>query len=844
MDLFSDCDSLSESSTGSDDQQDDIELLYGGQASNILSCLQESIGKIDDLLSVEMGFNYGDIVSSISDPTGQTGRVVHVNMLVDLENLHGKAIKDVNSKKIAKIRSLSVGDYVLLGPWVGKVEKIKEDRVAVLFDDGSKSSFTTADGGEEKIIPLMCPDLLEDSDQFPYYPGQRVQVELSSTAHSTSDQWLCVAWKGRRNKGTISSVEAGVVYVDWLSCALVDSDMIVPLTPPSCLQEAANLNLLSCFSHANWQLGDWCVLPDLESEIFVIIKTKTKVDVMWQDGSHSFAVDANSLFQVNVVDAHDFWPTQFVLEKGSCEDPVHVSGKQRWGVVKTYDSKERMAKVEWYNLDPNPNHDVNGTSWDRMEETVSAYELVEHPDYSFCYGDVVFQIQKVDVFGEEKKQHVEEQNHLSRVGTVCGFKDGNVLVEWANGCATKVAPYEIFRMDKSEQVSSSSMNLSSQRETIEQATIQEFSNSSNQPKEKSLLVCLLPQAAVEIFSSIIGSFFGSQSTSQSDHSFSEQHGYELVSDVESEPTAENFQIFGEGNSQQPLFSQDSKMTESFKRFDMASDCSDHHFFDAAASKGLRTSIQMKRGWLKRVQMEWSMMAKDLPESIYVRVYEERMDLLRAVMIGSPGTPYHDNLFFFDIFLPPEYPHEPPLVHFISCGLRLNPNLYETGKVCLSLLNTWMGSGSEVWNPERSSLLQILISIQALVLNRKPYFNEAGYDKQKGTPEGEKNSASYNENAFLVSCKYMFYLLRKPPKNFEAFVDEHFIKCSHNILSACKAYMQGARVGCAFGDENREDEEENMRGTSTGFKIMLSKMFPKLSEAFSAKGVDCSQFVNM
>ena len=37
-----------------------------------------------------------------------------------------------------------------------------------------------------------------------------------------------------------------------------------------------------------------------------------------------------------------------------------------------------------------------------------------------------------------------------------------------------------------------------------------------------------------------------------------------------------------------------------------------------------------------------------------------MDLLRAAIVGAPGTPYHDGLFFFDIYLPPEYPHEPPV----------------------------------------------------------------------------------------------------------------------------------------------------------------------------------------
>lgn len=115
-----------------------------------------------------------------------------------------------------------------------------------------------------------------------------------------------------------------------------------------------------------------------------------------------------------------------------------------------------------------------------------------------------------------------------------------------------------------------------------------------------------------------------------------------------------------------------------------------------------------------------------------------------------------------IYLIPEY-FVVQLVHYHSGGLRLNPNLYESGKVCLSLLNTWTGSGTEVWDPKSSTVLQVLLSLQALVLNDKPYFNEAGYDKQIGRADGEKNSITYNENAFLLSCKSMMYVIQKPPK---------------------------------------------------------------------------------
>jgi ubiquitin-protein ligase len=111
-------------------------------------------------------------------------------------------------------------------------------------------------------------------------------------------------------------------------------------------------------------------------------------------------------------------------------------------------------------------------------------------------------------------------------------------------------------------------------------------------------------------------------------------------------------------------------------------------------------------------------------TIYVRVFEDHMDILRAVMVGASGTPYHDGLFFFDLQLPPSYPAEPPLVHYRSFSLHVNPNLYPSGTVCLSLLNTFGGQHkAELWSPEASTILQVVVSIQGLVLTAQPYYNE-------------------------------------------------------------------------------------------------------------------------
>lgn len=71
------------------------------------------------------------------------------------------------------------------------------------------------------------------------------------------------------------------------------------------------------------------------------------------------------------------------------------------------------------------------------------------------------------------------------------------------------------------------------------------------------------------------------------------------------------------------------------------------------------------------------------------------------------------------------------------------------------------------------------------------------------------------------------------------MEEHFSQRCKYILLACKAYMEGAAVGTASGCT---ENGENSNGCSVGFKIMLAKLFPKLVEAFSSKGIDCSQFI--
>jgi len=140
-------------------------------------------------------------------------------------------------------------------------------------------------------------------------------------------------------------------------------------------------------------------------------------------------------------------------------------------------------------------------------------------------------------------------------------------------------------------------------------------------------------------------------------------------------------------------------------------------------------------------------------SIFVRVPENRLDLPRVLITGPHDTPYSNGLFFFDCFLK-DYPDTPPMVRFLTTGngkVRFNPNLYNCGEVCLSLLGTWQGPG---WNPGSSTLLQVLVSCQGLILGtEEPFYNEPGYEIYKGTKECRKESNRYNTELRKQTLKW-------------------------------------------------------------------------------------------
>jgi len=138
--------------------------------------------------------------------------------------------------------------------------------------------------------------------------------------------------------------------------------------------------------------------------------------------------------------------------------------------------------------------------------------------------------------------------------------------------------------------------------------------------------------------------------------------------------------------------------------------------------------------------------------------DESIDLsqINTIIIGSKDTPYHGGFFWIKLEPNARYPFESPKGTFMSpfSRLRIHPNLYCEGKICLSILGTWAG-------PPWTSLLNfssIILSIQSILCDN-PIINEPGcekYTKESSISKDYNMVVKYTTLRMILNflqCKY-------------------------------------------------------------------------------------------
>lgn len=112
--------------------------------------------------------------------------------------------------------------------------------------------------------------------------------------------------------------------------------------------------------------------------------------------------------------------------------------------------------------------------------------------------------------------------------------------------------------------------------------------------------------------------------------------------------------------------------------------------------------------LKRIARD-ILNVKDVDNSHY---FYDESDITKGeiIMFGLQDSPYECGIFSFNIKFESDYPINPPILKHttLTNSLRLHPNLYVDGKVCLSIINTW---GQKDWGAciSFSTLLTTIMS---------------------------------------------------------------------------------------------------------------------------------------
>lgn len=263
-----------------------------------------------------------------------------------------------------------------------------------------------------------------------------------------------------------------------------------------------------------------------------------------------------------------------------------------------------------------------------------------------------------------------------------------------------------------------------------------------------------------------------------------------------------------------------------------------------------------RSFLSRIGKEHRSL-RALPSNILVRTYSERLDLVRVLIFGSEGTPYSHGTFLFDFYLE-DFPQSPPKAFFHHWASnqtgRISPNLYQNGTVCLSLLGTWSGESSESWQPSKSSLLQLFVSIASLVLVDEPYYTEPAYERLKGTQEGRLNAKLFKEAAFVATLGFVRRVLTSPVVGFEGEVKRYYASIAQGGRGGLEALIGDTRRLIQISEEEKrrrkqaaalkaengveDDEEVVIEGTSMepltgGAVIVLQRALKGLEDLQSS-----------
>ncbi|KAF1931299.1 uncharacterized protein M421DRAFT_56520 [Didymella exigua CBS 183.55] len=582
-----------------------------------------------------------------------------------------------------------------------------------------------------------------------------------------------------------------------------------------------------------------------DMNVFLVMQTHTQVTVQWQDLSITEDVSSSLIPDPNVEDDDEVWPAEIVCSK---EDKSNNTDQQvgqwmkepaRVGVVQEVKSRDRIASVRWFK-----DHDIKFFGADLLRpattgelsetaEDVSLYDIYSSPALTRRRGDFVlvhprslptdFSSTGPNWFGE-----------VVDLGL-----DGKVTVRL--GAAKPVVDIQVVYEDVTLTYSTDMDNEFLNMQELDGDSVDDYEEDMTDFDSASFNEMWIeyegmegePPVGDEADWSTEDEEEAEEDDDDDDTSMPDLEPFDGVDTSKTTPdpvassgatdAAHEATNGDAGPELHEHANSPSDAPASFVILDTPPPSGHHYIQNTSASSS---------AFMRRIAKEHKILRGSLPPNIFVRTWESRLDLIRVLIIGPSDTPYEYAPFVIDFHLGSSYPQSPPEAFFHSWtngNGPVNPNLYEDGKICLSLLGTWhTDERNESWSPAKSTLLQVLVSIMGLVLVRDPYYNEAGYDVQRAAPETRLSSALYTERAYFRARAFINHALGNTIEPFAAELQYLYRSDAPDAPRLLDKAIGAAKdVVERSSNAGEEGERDGLRTISLGAVVMLKRQVEKL-----------------
>ncbi|KAG8850223.1 hypothetical protein FRC20_002096 [Serendipita sp. 405] len=754
-------------------------------------------------------FVRGDICKKTRSEDAQSGAVLNVHVQIQVRHAITNMSVDAwfEREEFRPHQSLLLGDYVLCENWIGQVEEVFNE--ALMVSPTAQMQPVYELGGRFSVGDKCFP--LPEPDQHTEKPKEPTDIIVKVTPVAAAISWSAV-------NQSLDPSQAQHIPRPKRFWSVNDFPRVSIMRGRGPVVGTIGERVLFKDPAKAFNLG---ILPVIYSEsdsknqitvdALMITNTRTRVEVLWQDGSREW-IPATDLVPNLSADDYECWPGDFVLWKGEEEKKV--------AIVQSVSFKDRIASVRWL-----------GT------EGAEAVPMLELDPL----GSSIVDERQLSVFGLRRGEHVL----LHKSGTTNGLSPPLVpkvgeLEEWVHEVPSRAADgtmegwrgeltnvavkglgFDISRKSPTGTLSSVQMSGDLIGQIVDVLATGEpgrlAASSTGEP------------SGIDWFGEVV------------DLTLNGDVVVELPSSERVVVPIERCSLYRDSDDDQwdgdealgdPLESTGSvegEMDYALNADVLPQSPVDHAFYSVEP-------VQPSKNFMSRLAKEYRALESSLPDSILVRAYEDRADLLRSLIIGPSNTPYEDAPFVIDWRLDSSFPQAPPIAHFLSWtngNGRVNPNLYEEGKVCLSILGTWAGDKNESWNPARSSLLQALVSIQGLVLVKEPYFCEPSFEKMRGTEEGTINSRLYSEKAYVLSRGFVRRALEIPLQNLEDEIGWFYYKRGNleKVIKDSNALITRSLQGESNADTM---DDAAISRLSAGGILSLKRMLNKLQQILDAR----------